>query len=576
MVRSLLAALILIWSAPSFAWGPPIPFSAPVTISQSGGLAGYQIVGTRTGYTYQLGSSQVTAGNITTNSYQRVVLPYGATDIRVVYQGFTLNSSLVEAPIPVSVYIPCANLSMTGQLSGCSVTITNTSASGFAVGDTITMTASTPTSTTPCKFQVTAVSSGVPTQVQMIEPGYYTSPLAANSAAASTSGSGTGTITFSFSWVGAAYVANVSVVNPYVPIPVGSTILGWYSQGTLGVNGAGAAEYFIPVPSGGYAVSDSMPVNVTTPGTAIGLLTWAMGPRWWFGKSTQSGLGEWTNNNANTISRAQTGSAITAPTTAVMAIYPIMIIGHVPAPSAATPSVLVGVCGDSIAAATYSINGGTTGQDTGDTDGNYGVIERGLASKYAFANFSTGGDAIANWVSGASMRMNILRSLYQQGVRFDVGIEECITNDSGSVATMEANLQTIYKFMEGIGIKNIIQATPPPRTASSTDNWATSGSANQTQSANSTNRSQVSADLRNGTFTPTIAPKNFCIADMELIAMGSAGSSARGYWLGANDNGAVNSTYDGVHPTLAFEQTMAGAFNTTTTPSIASCLAVNF
>ena len=433
----------------------------PPTLSRLGGQPKLQLIGQRCGQNGQQGT--VGSGSPYLNTHSRHLLPGGADAIQIVYSGMAQLPT--ETPIAPNVFT--------------AVGVTLSGGTGYAVGEIMTYALTTSTGADAVKVMVTAVSSGVPTQWQVVSGGLYNTPLSSGAAQASTTGSGSGA-TATFTWQAYAVGGHVGIE------PV------WNSQIFAGQNAVqlvrnglrpdGQVNWNVLVPMGDLYVSELMPIDVPV-GCAIGLRADFLYNNFSLGRTPNlAAYGGPTSANyeeANNISTWYDESyQHTISNSASKCIFqPAAILGipKIPLPSivAIGDSRLYGIAsGTGVVSSTY---------DPCDGDGNLGWFEKALSATqgtcfWPWANFGRGSDKLAlampsnAGLTGRMARLKLLALIKPTAVYLNLSVND-FTSGTGTAAALAYEQQFVQEI-RGCGVKYVFTDTTDP-VATSTDTFAT-------------------------------------------------------------------------------------------------------
>lgn len=503
-------------------------FSYPLTgsltdlsLQQAGGVPGARLIGCRTG----LNGEFSTSTNFTnTNFWQQVesrhVLPYGATEVRVVYGGFakTNGSSFIEAPVAPAVW---------RVASGTLVPAAGGSA--YVVGDIITG----PTGTTipaPWVARVLSVSAGAITKVQVIKPGIYTGtggPPADGMAVTGGTGSGA---TFNAQWEGFAGAAHLSMSVNFTPVLSGPGALELLKNGPNYQDATEAWDLYIPC--GDIVVSKPIKLDLP-PGAAIWIRGEIIGANMQCGRPV---IASEVCVNASSFFERANSTIVLTPSQANNLCQPLAIIG---VPKIVGPSLII--LGDS----RIAFNGGTTGtgSDTMDGDGNWGWLERAIASRFPSSSYTRSSDQLGNYINAtvpAAQRgclASALEVMRPTAAYINLSINDFI-NGGRSAATVQAWETQMISFLRSHGIQQVFTDTCDPNTTSS-DSWATL--ANQTVSSGGAQAVLRNQALRAGGYPGSGQTYDFFIDNQGITEDNSTGTPS-GKWI-------PGTTADGMHQT---------------------------
>jgi len=492
-----------------------------------GGLKDYQILATRTGINGQ-------AGFVPTSAYAgiqgriRHTLPYGAKSIILVYGGFKVASAVEGSMLAGAGYKAVSATVVAGGVT-------------YAVGDTIVPNVAAnqfaPT------LVVSAVSAGVVTQLTVLEGGMFglfpTGTLTQNT----TSGSGTGcTVTLACD----AYVCGLHSGFEQV----WNTQTAYSNTNTTGVikvtKGAtyNGTQANLMLPCGDFFFTDPIPVNLAA-GSVVGSRTYSNGYNIAGGRPLSGSDGIALNEYAqySDFSDKAWGGTYSTNISAYLntGFQPLAILGQIDVPK---PSFVF--IGDSIAQGLVSAAGPTVVGDTFDANANVGWIEKAAAQTVPWANYSSSGDRVINYLTAATnMRLRAIQTFRPSHFVDEIGINDFVA--STSYATFLTQKTSFWNKILSFGVKELWVSTITPVTTSS-DSFATL--VNQTVTASNTARASYNAFLRALTF-----PNAYGITKVLDVAAaiedGGAGAPT-GKWN-------VGHTLDGTHPTASGMTAMTSA-----------------
>lgn len=490
-------------------------------------------------------------------NHHRVLMPYGADAIQLVYAGFyeasndfvsTANGGGASGSNKVGdpYYLPSMfNANGVSYING----------TGYIVGDIDTFAVTSSTGIAPVRVMVTAVSAGVPTQVQIIDGGLYNTPLAANVSPSSTTGSGTGA-QVTFSWNAGGAGLHVGIETTWNSLIAAGAGTGGVEAVSFGPNTAynTALNWNLLVPCGDLLISNIIPVDIPI-GGAIGLRT-----SWGYGtpptgrvpiNATSAPGAPSANYEAATAAATFTDFSIsgaigTTRTGSLGILQPALILGI---PKKQGPSI-IGI-GDS---RLYGRDSGTDAIGSFqplDADGNCGWFENALSrltgsAYFPWANFSVGGGFMwSMFLSGYNgLTLPNLNGRYGRLKAIGLAKPTAVyvglnVNDlgalGGSYATLQAWEKSLISELKGLGVKYVFTDTTAPYTTS-TDNFATV--VNQTQNSSAT----PGIIARNtGLAAGTWAPYDFFIDQRSNVES----SLNSGFWR--VDGNAETYTGDGLH-----------------------------
>jgi hypothetical protein len=464
--------------------------------------------------------------------HTRHLCPGGADAIQLVYSGLYLAPQ--ETALPPSVF----------SASG----VTLSGGSGYAVGDINTYAISNTTGMAPVKVMVTMVSSGVPTQYQVIDAGIYNTPLSSGASQVSTTGSGSGA-TAVFTWKAFAAGLHISIE------PV------WNMQAFSGTNcveiahsgslANGLWNWNALVPMGEHWVSDLIPVDVPV-GGAIGIRAVAGYNTIQYGRipngSFYRGGGASSANDEFAVSGSTffeiANNDTLSSSTANNIMQPALILGI---PKKPLPAIIAGFADSRAKQGASGLNAIGGNCDPLDADGNCNWFEKTFASSgntfWPWANFARGSDR-ASYAIGTNAvlqgRVDRLRAIAlakPTAVYVNLSINDFINAESLSALLIYE--QQLIAEIRGCGVKYVFTDTTDPNTSSS-DSWATK--ANQGLEGTSANQLARNQGLRNGSYAPGY---DFFI---DQAANVSDPTDER-YWI---TTGVANaSTGDGIHASPA-------------------------
>jgi len=473
--------------------------------------------------------------------HQRILLPYGADAIQLVYPNFYMTlTGAGEKALPPSMF--------------SAATVTYSGGTSYAVGDIDTFATTNTTAIAPVKVMITAVSAGVPTSVQIIDGGLYNTELAAGVSPASTSGSGTGA-TATFTWAAGGMGAHIGIEPVWnTQVFSGQNSVELASKGYLA---DGLDNWNLLVPVGDFLVTDIIAIDVPV-GGAIALrvgcgyntiqaqrlpMTSTYSPTAPSANYERAAIGSTYFEVANT------GTLNTSATSYL--VQPIAILGI---PKIQGPSVMA--FGDSRCCMTATGTNALSGNfDPLDVDGNISWFEKALSQTVGIAfwpwsNMSIGGDKLAgafpanSTLAGRQGRLKAIAMAQPTAVYVGLNVNDI--NAAVSLATVQAQEQQLIGELKGLGVKYVFTDTTDPWTTSS-DSWATAG--NQTTTSGSANITARNAALR----AKTWATYDFFI-DQSPNTESSVGS---GKWA---SNGTANAvTGDGHHASPALITLKAAA-----------------
>jgi len=506
------------------------------SLSQLGGTSKLSLVGQRCG----VNGAYIHSGSLCMVQHQRILCPNGADAIKLVFPNFYMALTAGgEKKLTPSVY------SATG--------VTYSGGSGYAVGDidTFNTTSSTGLTNGQIKVMITAVSSGVPTLMQVIDGGLFTTPLASGTSPSSSSGSGTGA-TATFTW-GAGGMGMHIGIEPVWNDQVfsGQDSVELASQGVCADQ---SLIWNLLVPMNDFMVSDLLRVDVPV-GGAFGIrMQYTCSPSSvpvgrlpisaaYSNSAAPSANYETGSGNSTFFEVANTGTL--SQNTLYNMMQPIAVLGI---PKQVTPAVIA--LGDSRAAGNATGNGTISAggtYDPQDADGNQSWFEKALSATVGIAvwpwsNLSVSGDRLSvalpsgSTTTGRMGRMKAIALAQPTAVYLGLNVNDI---DAGSsLSTIQAYETQLIGELKGLGVKYVFTDTTDPYT-SSTDNWASTQ--NQTPNTGSSVRIARNAALRLGGY----APYDFFI-DNSLIVESSVGSDK---WV---TNGTANfPTGDGLHASPA-------------------------
>jgi len=496
-----------------------------MSLSRLGAQPKLQLVGQRCGMNGQQGTISGYGGHYNT-SHQRMFFPNGADAIQLVFPNFYQTGGNGELSLPPSMYT--------------AVDVSYSGGTGYAAGDIDTFAISSSTGIAAVKVMITAVSSGVPLSVEVIDGGLYNTQLSPGASPASTSGSGTGA-TATFKWKAGGAGLHIGIEKVWNTLSSnGPNAIESASRGLVPLaNTSKNLNLLIPLED--FLITDLIEVDIPV-GSYVGLrLSYGYGTTELGRIPISSGFAPnapTANYEAafygSTFTDYSTSGSIGTSRTSAM-IQPIAVMG-IPKQQGVT---IVGI-GDSRC---YGVSSGlnvVAGLDPMDNDGNLGWLEKALSSftgkcVWPFSNISTQGDVLqkfvyTNYTMGKG-RLRAIGLIQPTAVYFGLNYNDMA---SQTLATIKSWEQQAINELRGMGVKYVFTDTTDPSTTS-TDSWATT--TNQTQTASSANQIARNASLRAGTW----ATYDFFI-DQAVNTESSIGS---GLWA---VNGTANYyTGDGVH-----------------------------
>ncbi len=493
-----------------------------------------QPVATRTGTNGEQGLTAVSVPSTMSRTVH--ILPYGGSNLQMVYPAFQV--SLTGE----------VNLAQGGGLGLLTVQTATVAGggSGYAAGDFVVLNKGT-ADTVAGVLQVDAVSSGAVTKLSVVQPGAYVAMQADGAGQASTTGSGTG-LTVNFQWGSASEVYHVDVEPTWGT----QSVLVQASQGS----NYKTTNYDLIQQNGQVLVTDPVPVVIPA-GAAIGVRTFTQGR-----PMALSRYGV-TVNGSQTIGTTGNPAVDTANSGTMsgsqwQVVQPYAILGHLSA-----PQTWVLLIGDSIACGVE--NTLSPPYDPGDSNGNIGWVERGIASRYPVVNTCRSSDGLYRWYSTQthSQRMDAMRHLGDMShcvVFIEMGVNDFFVGHE-TAAQEEALMINLFTEVQSLGVQEIYIITPTPET-NSTDGWAVTANQTVAGSTWSTNRLAYNALVRSGAVATAAAAAGITIPikvfDVSALVEQGGSSSPTGLWNLNGTAGAV--TVDGVHMSTATDVTVAASF----------------
>jgi len=228
------------------------------TLSQIGAQPKLSIVGQRCGNNWV---GTIGAGSPYANTHQRALCPYGADAIQLVYPNFYMkDDGNGERALPPAMF---------AARPGDPITVSG--GSGFAIGDTFTMSLSSTIGIGAAIGMVTSVSSGVPASAVVIDGGLYNTIPSTTPASTSGSGSLSG-MTATFQWTAGGFGARIGIEpvwNSLVAVGGGAGAVEAVSKGVLTNTNLNVN---LLTPLNDFLVTDLLPIDVPV-GGAIGIRT---------------------------------------------------------------------------------------------------------------------------------------------------------------------------------------------------------------------------------------------------------------------------------------------------------------
>lgn len=397
--------------------------------------------------------------------HQRVVFPNGADAIQLVYPNIKLTSGSSEQPL----YMPPVYAAIGVMYNG---------GTGRSAGQIDTFPAAAATAAAPLRVKILAVSGGVPTNVQILDPGLYYTPLADNTAPSTVrnqdgSSGSVGGATASFTWKAGHYGLRIGIEKVWNVSDASPTTLAFVTSGISQpvINNTELLANFL-VPLDDFLITPLIPLDVPI-GGAIGLRVSGVGvfPQSRYPISTNYMTSPPVANKEaapiyTTWTDYSTSGTIGTTINAGLCV-PALILGI---PKRISPTFMCR--GDSKNAGAASGAGSFNSSiDVMDNDGNIGPFEKAFALTGTlpapWANVSCPGESLQHLIGNAYQTAGFLKMVaLARPTAVKIALYTNDYNASSSNASLQLWEQRLIDAVRGLGVKYIYTETCAPFTQS--------------------------------------------------------------------------------------------------------------